>query len=71
MNWVVFFVLLGFGLGNLVGLGLWLNEYIHESHKTVWYKDGKFWLWFFYLLVVGIAYAVIKLIQYIAGLIRK
>ncbi len=71
MNWTLFWILLGFGIGNLIGFGLWLHEYIHEKHSIKWYKDGKFWLWFFYTLLFGIAYAGLKLILFIVSLIRK
>lgn len=71
MNWTLFWILLGFGIGNLIGFGLWLYEYIHEKHSVKWYKDGKFWLWFFYTLLFGIAYAVLKLILYIKELIKR
>ena len=71
MDWVIFWVLLGFCIGNLTGFGLWLYEYTHEEHKVKWYKNGKFWLWIFYLLLFGIAYAIIKLVQYIVDLIRR
>ena len=64
-------ILLGFGIGNLIGFGLWLYEYTHEKHSVKWYKDGKFWLWFFYTLLFGIAYAVLRLILYIKELINK
>ena len=71
MNWTLFFILLGFGIGNLIGFGLWLYEYTHGKHNVKWYKDGNFWLWFFYTLLVGTAYAVLRLILLIVSLIRK
>ena len=71
MNWVVFFVLLAFGLGNITGLALWLYQYTHEKHVAKWYKDKTFWLWVPYLIVAGSAYAVLRLILYIVDLIRK
>lgn len=71
MNWTVFCILLGFAIGNLIGFGLWLHEYICDTHKVEWYKDGKFWLWFLYILVFGTAYVVLRLVLYIRELLKR
>lgn len=68
MDLTLFFILLGFALCNFVGLGLWIHEYKQEPHDVVWYKDWKFWVWFFYVLILGTAYAVLRLILYIKSL---
>lgn len=62
MNWVLFSVLLGFGLLNLLGVGIYHYQYARETHKVVWYKDKTFWLVTVYNLFVGVTYVVLNLI---------
>lgn len=65
MNWVLFLVLLGFGLMNLLGVGLYHHQYASEVHKLVWYKDLKFWSWTIITLIIGVAYVLARLVEYV------
>ena len=68
MNWIVFGVLTGLIVFNLLGVGIWHYEYAHETHKVIWKKDKSFWVWTVMLLLFGTAYCVLRLILYLRGL---
>ena len=71
MNWVVFSVLTGFVLFNLLGVGLFHNEWKNEHKKGEWKKSFDFWKWTVYLFLFGICYCVIRLILWIRCLLSK
>lgn len=75
MNWVLFGVLLGFGLFNLLGVGLYHYEYRKENNMYEKYASRNaltdwngFWKWTICLLLFGVAYVVLRLILFFKGL---
>lgn len=73
MNWVVFGVLLGLAVFNLLGVGIWHYEWRndHKEAPQQWKKDKHFWTWTIYLLLVGIAYVVLRAIIWVKEKIAK
>ena len=70
MNWVVFSVLTGLVVFNLLGVGLYHYQWKQE-HKAGEWKCKTFALWTAYLFVVGICYVIIRLGLWIKGLWSK
>ena len=74
MNWVVFGVLLGLAVFNLLGVGMYHYEYRQDNNKYEKYKnrnvlkDKSFWTWTICLLLFGIAYVVLRFILFLKGL---
>lgn len=74
MNWTLFFILLGFGLFNLLGVGIYHHEYREENKKYEKYanrnalKDKGFWGWTIMLMLFGTAYVVLRFILFLKGL---
>ena len=73
MNWVVFGVITGLIVFNLLGVGLWHYGY-HKDYgcrKDYWKTDKTFWTWTVYLFFFGTAYCVIRLILLVKSLFNK
>lgn len=76
MNWVVFGVLLGFAIFNLLGVGIWHYEYRKDNETYEKYanrnalKDKSFWGWTVMLLLFGTAYVVLRFIIFLKGLLH-
>lgn len=70
MNLVVFCVLLGFALFNLLGVGIYHYEWKHAEPYKDWHCK-EFYIWTPYLLLLGTAYCVLRLILWIVEKCRK
>lgn len=66
MNWVVFGVLLGFALFNLLGVALFHWEW--KADFKDWKTNKHFWTWTVMLLLFGTAYTVLRFILFLKGL---
>lgn len=62
MDLVQILILTGFGIGNLVGIALWVYQNYYVILMTKWYKDFGFWMCLIMLILFGTAYLVISLI---------
>ena len=71
MNWVVFSVLTGLVLFNLLGVGIYHYEWKHTPFQYKTWKCKEFYMWTIYLLLFGTAYCVLRLILWIKGLFGK
>ena len=70
MNWVVFCVLLGFALLNLLGVGIYHYEWKHADPHKDWHCKEFYWTTFYFLLV-GTGYCLAKLIHWITEKCKK
>lgn len=74
MNWVIFGVLTGLVLFNLLGVGMYHYEYRQDNNKYEKYKnrnalkDKGFWGWTIMLMLFGTAYVVLRVIIFLKGL---
>ena len=69
MNWVVFCVLLGFVIFNLLGVGIHHYEWKHAVPYKDWHCK-EFYTWTAYLILFGTAYCVLRLILWIKEKIK-
>ena len=70
MNWVVFCVLLGLVIFNLLGVGIHHYEWKHAVPYKDW-RCKEFYIWTTYLILFGTAYCVLRLILLIIEKIKK
>lgn len=74
MNWVIFSVLTGLVLFNLLGVGLYHYEYHKDNMTYKKYanrnalKDKGFWGWTIMLMLFGTAYVILRVIIFLKGL---
>lgn len=69
MNWVVFGVLMGLAIFNLLGVGIYHYEWKHDKYrKDKNWKCKEFITWTIYLLLFGTAYCVLRFILFLKGL---
>ena len=77
MNWVIFSVLTGLVLFNLLGVGLYHYEYHKDNMTYEKYanrkalKDKSFWTWTIMLVLFGTAYVVLRVIIFLKGLLAS
>lgn len=77
MNWVIFSVLTGLVLLNLLGVGLYHYEYHKDNMTYEKYanrkalKDKSFWGWTIMLVLFGTAYVVLRVIIFLKGLLAS
>ena len=71
MNWVVFCVLLGLVLFNLLGIGIYHYEWRKDSTNPDSWKCQQFYIWTAYMFLCGIAYCALRLIIWVKGLFKK
>ncbi len=71
MNLVIFSILTGLVLFNLLGVGIYHYEYHKDNMTYEKYankkalKDKNFWIWTVCLLLFGVAYVVLRFILFL------
>lgn len=72
MNWVAFWIILGFTLGNLSGMGLFHWTYKKQHPEPGYWKDDvEFWLFTTICTFAGISYLMVRAFTGIKKLIDR